>query len=121
MGKECQRYLFICAANRNRSPTAEDVARVLAGESGLDIEVRSAGISPFSERPLTKEMADWADLIFVMEDYMVRVLEESYDQDPRKIVCLDIPDLYERGDPVLVYLLGESLKPYLAAEKPATK
>ncbi len=113
MGKKHRRYLFICAANRNRSPTAEDVARTLAAESGLDIEVCSAGISPFSEKPLTKEMADRADLIFVMEDYMAQVLEATYGQDPRKIVCLEIPDLYERGDPVLVYLLEETLKPYL--------
>jgi predicted protein tyrosine phosphatase len=115
MGKTRRRYLFVCAANRNRSPTAEDVARMLAAQKGLDLEVRSAGLSPFSEKPLTKEMADWADLIFVMEDYMAQELEAFYDQDPRRIVCLDIPDLYERGDPVLVYLLEEALKPYLTS------
>jgi predicted protein tyrosine phosphatase len=113
MEKTHRRYLFVCAANRNRSPTAEAVARMLAARSGLDIEVRSAGLSPFSETPLTKEMADWADLIFVMEDYMAQELEAFYGQDPRKIICLDIPDLYERGDPVLVYLLEEALGPYL--------
>ena len=115
MEKTQRRYLFVCAANRNRSPTAEEVARVLADRNGLDIEVRSAGLSPFAEKPLTKEMADWADLIFVMEDYMARVLEATYGQDPRKIICLDIPDLYERGDPVLVYLLEEALQPYLTS------
>jgi predicted protein tyrosine phosphatase len=115
MGKTQRRYLFVCAANRNRSPTAADVARTLATQSGLHIEVSSAGISPFSEQPLTKEMADRADLIFVMEDYMARVLEATYGQDPRKIVCLDIPDLYERSDPVLVYLLEEALRPYLTS------
>jgi predicted protein tyrosine phosphatase len=115
MGKTHRRYLFVCAANRNRSPTAEDVAQRLAARSGLDIEVRSAGLSPWAERPLTKEMADGADLVFVMEDYMARALETTYGQDPRKIVCLDIPDLYERGDPVLVYLLEEALEPYLTA------
>jgi predicted protein tyrosine phosphatase len=115
MGKTRRRYLFVCAANRNRSPTAADVARMLAAQASLDIEVRSAGLSPFSEKPLTKEMADWADLIFVMEDYMARELEAFYGQEPRKLVCLDIPDLYERGDPVLVYLLEEALKPYLTS------
>jgi predicted protein tyrosine phosphatase len=115
MGKKPRRYLFVCAANRNRSPTAENVARLLAAQSGLDLEVRSAGLSPFSETPLTQQMADWADLIFVMEDYMARELEAFYGQDPRKIVCLDIADLYERGDPVLVYLLEEALKPYLTS------
>jgi predicted protein tyrosine phosphatase len=46
---------------------------------------------------------------------MARVLEATYGQDPRKIVCLDIPDLYERSDPVLVYLLEEALRPYLTS------
>jgi predicted protein tyrosine phosphatase len=113
MGKTHRRYLFVCAANRNRSPTAEEVARAAAAQRGLDLEVRSAGLSPFAERPLSKEMADWADLIFVMEDYMMAVLATTYGQDRRKIVCLDIPDLYERGDPVLVYILEEALRPYL--------
>jgi predicted protein tyrosine phosphatase len=48
-----------------------------------------------------------------MEDYMTRELEATYGQDPGKIICLDIPDLYERGDPMLVHLLREALKPYL--------
>ncbi len=113
MGKKKRHYLFVCAGNRNRSPTAEDVVRTLAAQKGLDIEVGSAGLSPFAERRLTKEMADRADLIFVMEEYMARELEDTYGQDPGKIVCLDIPDMYERGDPVLVYLLKEALKPYL--------
>jgi len=113
MGKTNRRYLFVCAGNRNRSPTAEDIVRAMAAQRGLGIEVRSAGLSPFAERLLTKEMADWADLIFVMEDYMARELETTYGQDPGKIVCLDIPDMYERGDPVLVYILKEALTPYL--------
>ncbi len=115
MGKKSRRYLFVCAANRNRSPTAADVAQALAEQKALDIEVRSAGLTPFAERPLTQEMADWADLIFVMEDYMAQELETTYGQDPRKIVSLDIPDFYERGDPLLVHILKESLQPYLAA------
>jgi predicted protein tyrosine phosphatase len=115
MGKKRRHYLFVCAANRNRSPTAEDVARALAAQQGLDVEVSSAGLSSFAEKRLTKEMAERADLIFVMEEYMAWELETAYGQDPAKIVCLDIPDMYERGDPVLVHLLREALTPYLMA------
>lgn len=106
-------YLFVCAANRNRSPTAQSVFRALAADAGFDVRVSSAGLSPFSERPVTKELADSADLIFVMEEYMARELETGCGQDPAKIVCLDIPDMYLRNDPILVHILKEALVPFV--------
>lgn len=112
-------YLFVCAANRNRSPTAAAVFRALAAQAGLAVQVDSAGISPFSERPVTKELADRADLIFVMEDYMARELETQYGQDPTKIVCLDIPDMYYRDDPLLIHLLKEALAPFVPQKQSA--
>ncbi len=112
MDESNRHYLFVCAANRNRSPTAAAVFRALAAQAGLAVEVDSAGISPFSEKPVTKELADRADLIFVMEDYMARELETEFGQDPAKIVCLDIPDVYYRDDPLLVHLLKEALAPF---------
>jgi predicted protein tyrosine phosphatase len=116
MAAVLRHYLFVCAANRNRSPTAETVFRALAAQAGFDVKVSSAGISPFAERPVTKELADSADLIFVMEDYMARELETRYGQDPAKIVCLDIPDMYYRDDPLLVHLLKEALAPFVPRE-----
>ncbi len=112
MSETHRHYLFVCAANINRSPTAADVFRKMAAENGLDVEVNSAGISPLCARPVTKAMADQADLIFVMEDYMALELETKYGQDSAKIICLDIPDIYERGDPVLVGILRRELAPY---------
>jgi predicted protein tyrosine phosphatase len=112
-------YLFVCAANRNRSPTAAAVFRALAAQAGLAVQVDSAGISPFSERPVTNELADRADLIFVMEDYMARELETQYGQDPTKIVCLDIPDMYYRDDPLLIHLLKEALAPFVPQKQSA--
>jgi len=112
MSETHRRYLFVCAANINRSPTAADVFRRMAAQNGLEVEVGSAGISPFSANPVTKAMADEADIIFVMEDYMARELETRYGQDPAKIVCLDIPDIYERNDPALVRILVRELSPY---------
>ncbi len=112
MSETHRHYLFICAANINRSPTAADVFRTMAAENGLDVEVSSAGMSPLCARPVTKAMADQADLIFVMEDYMVLELETKYGQNPAKIVCLNVPDIYERGDPALVRIFRRELAPY---------
>ena len=117
MNETSRHYLFVCAANRNRSPTAEGVFRALATDAGFEVKVSSAGLSPFSERPVTKELADSADLIFVMEEYMARELETGYGQNPAKIVCLDIPDIYMRDDPILVHILKEALAPFVPQEQ----
>ena len=109
-------YLFVCYANAERSPTAEAVCRRTAAENGLDIEASSAGVSCGAYRPVTKKMADLADRIFVMEPDMVTEMVEGYGQNPAKIVCLDIPDIYEREEPRLVGMLEEKLYEYLMQE-----
>jgi predicted protein tyrosine phosphatase len=66
---------------------------------------------------VTKELTDQADLIFIMEDYMARELEIRHQVDPAKIVCLDIPDIYFRDDPLLVHILKEALAPFVPGVK----
>ena len=41
---------------------------------------------------------------------------EGYGQNPAKIVCLNILDLYKRNDPGLVALLEQKLHEYLMQE-----
>jgi len=106
-------YLFVCHANQRRSRTAEDLCARLAGDRALPIKAVSAGMSPQAGTPITKRLADEADLIFVMEENMKQELQRSYAQPPDKIVCLDIPDEYERGSLVLMKLLRDALEPYL--------
>jgi predicted protein tyrosine phosphatase len=106
-------YLFVCYANMDRSPTAEAVCRRIAAENGLDIEASSAGTSRGANRPVTKEMADLADKIFVMEPRMATEMVEKYGQNPGKVICLDILDLYERDEPELVRTLEQRLYEYL--------
>ena len=109
-------YLFVCYANVDRSPTAEAVCRRIATENGLDLEASSAGTSRGANRPVTKHLADLADKIFVMEAYMATEMVEGYGQNPAKIVCLDVLDLYKRNDPSLVAMLEEKIYRYLAQE-----
>ncbi len=109
-------YLFVCYANVDRSPTAEAVCRRIAAENRLDIEASSAGMSNGAIRPVTKKMADLADKIFVMEPEMAAEMVEGYGQNPGKIVCLEILDLYKRNDPWLVAMLDEKIYRYLAQE-----
>jgi predicted protein tyrosine phosphatase len=110
------RFLFVCHANAQRSPTAEEVCRRIAREENLGVEASSAGISRDAKRPVTREMAEEADCIFVMEDEMAATLVEDYGLNPGKIVCLDIPDIYERNDPWLVRILEDRICGYFAQE-----
>jgi predicted protein tyrosine phosphatase len=109
-------YLFVCYANVDRSPTAEAVCRRIAAENGLEIEASSAGTSDRAHRPVTKRMADLADKIFVMELDMVMEMVEEYGQNPGKVVCMEIPDIYERDEPELVRTLEQKLYEYLMQE-----
>jgi len=109
-------YLFVCHANMDRSPTAEAVCQLIAHDHHLNIEVRSAGISRHADRPVTRDMANLADTIFVMEPKMATEMEEVYGQDRDKIVCLDIPDAYFQDAPDLVDLLEKKLRSHFVRE-----
>ena len=56
--------LFICTQNCLRSPTAE---KVFSGRA--DCEVSSAGTADDAECPVSADLIEWADEIYVMEQY----------------------------------------------------
>lgn len=97
-----RKLLFLCSRNRLRSPTAEQIFADWPG-----VETASAGVSPDAENPVTPELLEWADLIFVMERVHRNKLAAKFGTHLRKarIVCLDIPDEYEFMDPALIKLL----------------
>lgn len=83
-----KRVLFVCTGNTCRSPMAEGFFRLFAEERGLDVEVRSAGVSAVegmqistnaavilrdkgaipavTSRELSEELTEWSDLILTM-------------------------------------------------------
>jgi predicted protein tyrosine phosphatase len=71
------------------------------------IEVASAGLNNDAESPLTGELIEWADLIFVMERSHRNRLTTRHRASlkGKRIICLDIPDEYEYMDPALAALL----------------
>jgi predicted protein tyrosine phosphatase len=94
--------LFVCGRGRRRSPTAE---QIFSGRP--DLETASAGISSDADNPLTAELVDWADVIFVMEKAQRAKLQKRFRPNLRskRVVCLDVPDRYVFMDPALVRLL----------------
>jgi predicted protein tyrosine phosphatase len=94
--------LFVCSQNKLRSPTAEQVF-----SQRPDIESASAGTNSDAETPLSAELINWADVIFVMEKAHRTKLQQRFRASlkSKRIVCLDIPDKYRFMDPELVQLL----------------
>ena len=94
--------LFVCSQNRLRSPTAEQIFANYPG-----IECTSAGLNNDAEIPVTPEILDWAELIFVMEKTHRNKLSTKFKKHllNKRIICLDIPDDYEFMDPTLIRIL----------------
>ena len=111
-GRSKKRVLFVCRENRVRSLTAEQVYR-----DRPDLEVRSAGIAEYAAVPLTVEMFEWADLVFVFSKRHQRIVEARFrDRSRRKtVVCLHLPDRFEYKSPELVTKLTGKLAHYLKA------
>jgi predicted protein tyrosine phosphatase len=105
-----KRALFICSANRLRSPTAEQVFARWPG-----IETDSAGLSNDAVVTLSPEQLDWADVVFVMEKAHRSKLSRHFRRwlGGKRVVCLDIPDDYAFMDPALVRLLEQKAGPFL--------
>ena len=102
--------LFVCSQNRLRSPTAE---QVFASHPG--VECASAGTNNDADNPLTVELVEWAEIIFVMEKAHRNKLNSKFRRHlaNKRIICLDIPDEYEYMDPGLVRLLKAKVSPFL--------
>ncbi|HTL97438.1 MAG TPA: low molecular weight protein tyrosine phosphatase family protein [Holophagaceae bacterium] len=102
--------LFICSQNRLRSPTAE---KIFYGRAG--VEVASAGLSPDAVNPLSADLLEWADVVFVMEKAHRTKLSKKFRPflTSQSVICLDIPDEYTYMEPALIELLESKVGPFL--------
>jgi len=111
------KILFVCNQNRLRSPTAQ---QIFAADPTL--EVRSAGVDPDASVPLSPELLEWADVVFVMERRQRNVIHKRFRDiyQRTRIICLYIRDDYEFMEPALVQLLRERVAPHLRASDPVS-
>ena len=101
--------LFVCSQNKLRSPTAEQIFAEWPG-----IEVSSAGLNNDAEEPLTAELVEWADLIFVMEQaHRNRLLKKFKRSLKARLIVLGIPDDYKFMEEALIRLLKAKITPHL--------
>lgn len=94
--------LFICSANKDRSPTAEEIFA-----EWPRVETDSAGTNNDAVTPLSGDQLDWADIVFVMEKAHRNRLSSKFGAHlkNKRVICLDIPDNYLYRDPQLIRLL----------------
>jgi predicted protein tyrosine phosphatase len=105
-----QNILFICSRNQWRSPTAEKIY-----SRDERVNVRSAGTSPRAKKTVNAKDIQWADTIFVMEHKHRDRLKASFSRllQYKKIVVLDIPDVYQYMDEALIECLKVSVEEWL--------
>ncbi|HLV40718.1 MAG TPA: hypothetical protein VKY37_00435 [Brumimicrobium sp.] len=113
MLKPSKNILFICSANKQRSKTADDYfsakydsERYQFDSAGTNLKIcQKEGTNPLSE-----ELIDWADLIFVMEKRHKQAIssftKEKFDS---KVKVLNIPDRYKYYQKELIEILEEKM------------
>lgn len=103
-------YLFVCSQNRLRSPTAEHIFADVPG-----IVTASAGTNNDAECPLSDELIEWADVVFVMERRHRGKVQNKHRQALRekRLIVLDVPDEFGFMDPDLIRLLQNKMQRWL--------
>lgn len=95
--------LFICNQNKNRSKTAEELFKE-------NFNTKSAGL--YNENPVNEEEISWADIIIVMEDKQRSEIAKRFPKSymEKRILSLDVPDIYLYNDPELVDVLRSKMQ-----------
>jgi predicted protein tyrosine phosphatase len=99
------KILFICNQNENRSKTAETLFK-------NKFETKSAGL--FNNKPVTDKQLSWADTIIVMEDEQRSEIAKRFPKIylQKRILSLDIPDIFKYNDTKLVNSLKDKINQY---------
>ncbi|MBL7808556.1 MAG: hypothetical protein JNN28_12100 [Saprospiraceae bacterium] len=97
--------LVVCGRNKKRSRTAEYIFK-----NDDRFNIRSAGVSPKSDRKITENDLSWANLVFVMEtSQRARIWDLYRHMELPDIEVLHIPDDYEFMDEELIELLMDRI------------
>lgn len=100
------KVLFICNQNQHRSKTAEELFRDR-------FETKSAGL--YNTEQVSEETFRWADVVVVMEEEQREELGKRFPETylKKRILSLDIPDIYIYMQPELITALNEKIKEVL--------
>ena len=97
--------LVVCGRNKKRSRTAEYIFK-----NDDRFNIRSAGLSSKSDRKISENDLNWADLVFVMETGQRAKIWGLYRHlDLPNIEVLNIPDEYEFMNEELIEMLTDRI------------
>ena len=101
-----KKVLTVCSAGLLRSPTAADL---LKDEYGYN--TRSCGTHDYALIPISEALIKWADeVVFVnMENYN-SITDEAKAFVANKKKVLNVPDMYEWGNPELLSIISDQYK-----------
>ena len=101
-----KKLLFVCSENRLRSPTAEAIFSEYEG-----VEAIGAGMNADAATPVSGDLIEWADIVFVMEKAHGTKISAKYQAllKGERLVVLDIPDHYKYMQPELIQGWGSGL------------
>lgn len=96
--KPPRKVLFVCTANQQRSPTAEELYK-----NDPRFTVDSAGISTLFGRSVTKKRLKWADIVVAMEQRHEDAIRHGFPDlaAQKPFLVLGIPDVYQYMEPEL--------------------
>jgi len=94
--------LFICNQNENRSKTAGEIFKDR-------FKTKSAGL--YNTKPVTEKQISWADTIIVMEEAQRSEIANRFPKQYmlKRILSLDVPDVYHYNQPELIGILRSKL------------
>ena len=119
-----KKLLFVCSGNICRSPMAEGMARTFGEQSGIAVDVQSAGTLGIEDHPaherivqacakvgvdvyghrsqgITDELVEWADMVLVMELAHAEFIREHHPHIGEKMFMLgNFGGLHEIDDPI---------------------
>lgn len=109
--------LFVCSANKQRSKTADDYFSEKYAGSNYVFDSAGTNLKICQKEgtnPLTEELVDWADVIFVMEKRHKDLINaNTTSKYTVKIKTLAIPDRYKYFQKELIDLLEQKVVPLL--------
>lgn len=96
------KVLFICNQNENRSKTAEEIFKDR-------FKTKSAGL--YNTKPVTEKEISWAETIIVMEEAQRSEIANRFPKQYmlKRILSLDVPDVYHYNQPELIKILKSKL------------
>lgn len=98
-----KKVLFVCNQNKHRSKTAEDIFKE-------EFKAKSAGL--YNTKPISEKQLAWADVVVVMEDAQRKEIAQRFPKLYllKKILSLNIPDVYAYRQPELISILKKKLR-----------